>query len=155
MCLYKSKKIEQKGEITCYKLVAKISYLSEPEREYTSPFNYKGWKIGETETAEFEAGIDKENIIGSNGSINSGAFHTLKSPTDAVVYAAYNVHWFPRDDVYVATCVIPEDNEYLYEGEVINNPYVKIEGYASEKLKIVSVEPLSKYPRPSFLNDKF
>jgi len=138
MCLFNAKKIEQEGEVTCYKILIRFDF--DYNDVYRSPFCIgTSWKVGETKTAFFKQLFPCPTVVNKDGSVESGAFHTFKTWDDAVKYSG----WF-AGKLFIAECVIPEDNEYLYEGDVIyDEGRCSLYGYASQKLKVVSVTPVS------------
>jgi len=149
MCLHNAKRIPQDGEITCYKVL-----MENNKGEFTSIYyqDFK-WKIGENMVAEFEEGANKERVVNGFGGIHSGAFHTVKTLSDAKWYmensAARN---FRLPNTVIAECVVPSENEYLYEGmvPVVYGDDGKIRyttGYASEKLKVVRIVPEEEYEK--------
>ena len=138
MCLCDAKKIEQEGEIVCYKIVTAF-YWEKIQGHCHSPYKYgTTWNLGEENTAKFNCYATKKNIIDENGNIESGAFHTLKTENDARDYFRYCMSWAEPWEFYIARCVIPSSNEYLYEG-LVHRYYndEELRGYASQKLKIV------------------
>ena len=138
MCLQGAKQIKQKKELVCYKLLRKEGEL------YTSPFKYKEWIKDKTYTASFDAEVYLTNIICEDGAIRSGAFHSFKKRKDAVDYSRV-IYWIPPSELCVARCIIPENNGYLYKGGVeVYSTDGMLEGYASEKLKIVDIKPLKR-----------
>ena len=138
MCLYNAKKIEQEGEITCYKVLVQL-IGDYGEKFYRSPYQCSTTrKVGETKTAWFRGLTEEKTIVDKGGNVSVGAFHTFKTMDDAVRYAG-------RFDgrKYLAECVIPTDSRYVYEGEVdgFYSNWI-VHGYASQKLKVVKVYPL-------------
>ena len=137
MCLYNAKKIEQEGEITCYKVLIQL-ICDYGEDFYRSPYQCNTtWKVGETKGTWT---ANEETIVNKHGNVSVGAYHTLKSMDDAVRYA----NRFGGKK-YIAECVIPTDNRYVYEGEVDGFSDIGvIDGYASEKLRVVKVISLDE-----------
>ena len=141
MCLSESKKITQEGDVKCYKIL-----LMNSKGELVSPF-YKdtNWELGEVRTAKFSNGYTEDRIASYYGSIDSGAFHTLKTLDEAKEYYEYYKEYYYTptilsDEWYtsvIAECTIPKDSKYLYEGMVYSGSLTRfLDGYASEKLKI-------------------
>ena len=139
MCLQKAKQIKQKGEVVCYKVLAKKD--SADSTAYYSPFMGQLWEKDKTYTAY--SAFSNTGIINDDGAIRSGAFHTFKKRKDVVEYSR-SIYWVHPSDLCIARCVIPEDNGYLYKGQVEYYSNITLEGYASEKLKIVDIKPLKR-----------
>ena len=146
MCLHDANKLSQEGEVKCYKVL-----LMKNEGELSSLY-YESftWKIGETMTAEFREGVNADNILGRYGTIFSGAFHSVETLKDAKLYMENSLarNWRMPDTV-IAECVIPEDNEYLYEGRATvaydSCRCITTKSYASQKLKVLRIVPEEEY----------
>ena len=135
MCLHRVKEIHQEGEVTCYKL-----FITGDDGKLHSPIYFQTtWEIGETKTAEFPK-RSGNNLIDEYSCISSGAFHSFRYKEDAAEYYHSNIDLVPFYRIRVAKCIIPEDNAYLYRGDV-SMAYVgsALDGYASQKLKVVEI----------------
>ena len=140
MCLYNAKKIEQKGEIKCYKVFTKDgSSLFQPGHKRGDK-----WVVGETRTAEFDEGETEETMLHEDGTIHSGAFHSFQNQMSVVTFATDFFRNYEEEELSVAECVIPEDSKYVYEGNTYgwSQGCVSLPCYASEKLKVTKIYPL-------------
>jgi len=142
MCLYSAQKIEQKGEITCYKVL--MVRVEMDGKHYFSPYQLTEWKIGRVYTDRFISNEDSKFMVNGFGEINSGAYHTFQKKGDATQFLKYI--WKPNilrmcDGLCVAKCVIPEENAYLYDGFTFLGKLCPeyLDSYASEKLKVVEI----------------
>jgi len=77
MCLHAAKKIEQEGEVKCYKILIKDFWGM-----MCSPYYFGAkWTMGVTKTdGAVEPFVDSEN------SLHSGAFHTFATIEDANLF---------------------------------------------------------------------
>ena len=146
MCLKCARRLKQEGEITCYKVLVRIKSLVEDVYYYFSPYNTMMWDIGNSKMARFKNGTTLETIVSENNELNSGAFHTIKTLSDAREYRAYlsgRIEMGGNSKLCIAECVIPEDNEYVYGGvtRIVDECYHNedLESFASQKLKVVKI----------------
>ena len=140
MCLLNPKKIELNEPVTTYKVF-------EVERGpfgpiYHSPYqkhnDHSVWSVGETnEVTEYQ---DPDDVVRGDGyftpfRVEYGALHSYAD----IKSARRTLHWFrlqfPEYKYVIGECRIPEDCDYVYEG----NDGGGYDGYASQKLTFLSI----------------
>ena len=122
MCLIKGKKIAPKKDITCYKVVKKIS-----EGIYSSPFMEERYYIGKNHVA-YPIYTDTEltTLLESPEEIEGGFIHTFQNESEARDYmrnfAAYITVPFTNpvckpQTFAVLECKIPATAKYVVKGK--------------------------------------
>lgn len=147
MCLLNIKRIEPKGEITCYKILLKYvwkcgeSYNSPCQRNHSWNFGYTytvpSWELLGERMPHIYRYVNEE---GNYQFIAGGAFHTIKNLEDAKKFLSMVREKYPMKDkgpikgYVLAKCTIPKDSSFVFEGVTNIEGEYKPESYASEKL---------------------
>lgn len=125
-------KLSREEDITVYKVlgVDEDGVLHSPIRKFE-------WQVGETMATDEKPIMKEHHYFGFNTtSVEGNAFHSFREKEVAREYAVAKSKIFKFNKIVIAECVIPSDSKFVYLGAFNKSD----DSYASEKLKVVSVE---------------
>lgn len=151
MCLDRIKKVNQKKDITCYKVFHSVvnDYGGFSMLSVIRDYPYEMGTVHSTNTDSPEIKyIFKYNHSNKKPYIKGDSFHSFKTLYGAKKLAEF---FATKNDIMpekskaiiVVKCVIPSDSNFTYKGRFIESDF-NLRSYASEKLK--PVEIVTSYP---------
>ena len=134
-------RLNRNEDITVYKIMRQ----DENGNLHSLYYNYE-WPVGEVQAINDKADIREHRYMGFNHtSVNGNAFHSFMDKEQAKDYAIEQfARLFAGTKYVLAECVIPADSKFVYLGAFNYSD----DSYASEKLKVVSYEPI-EFPEDS------
>ena len=148
MCLYKIKKLNQKKDITCYKVLYAVSNGSGGFSILSIIKDYP-YEMGVVHSTNTDSPQIEYIDSTYEPYITGNSFHSFKTLYGAKKMVKFFLKQKPLTlpinsiAIIVVKCAIPSDSNFVYEGRFIESNF-NLRSYASEKLK--PVEIVKYYP---------